>query len=351
MPGSEEDTPTITGYRTASKFYRRRPGGAWLLALLAIPLLLGLIGWSGLSKSGTGDVNASLPSVNPSATLTAPSVNAPDVNAPNVNAPDVNAPAMNFAPLSILRNGNGFTLSGELPSLDAKNGLLDSLKLAFGPSINLTDNLNVKAGVNAPDFAALGSIFGSAVDIPDFNFDLNGDTLTLKGVAPSEDVKAKVEAAANAAWPKMKIVNDITVSAAPASTAPQAPAPPPPPSGACGTLQADITALLKTPINFQTDGFSLTPASQQQLTQIADKLKACPDPSVSVVGHTDDTGNDAINIPLSNNRAKGVADYLVSQGVAGNRVTSKGVGSSQPVAPNDTPAGKAQNRRVDITVS
>ncbi|MFY9917281.1 MAG: OmpA family protein [Mycobacterium sp.] len=344
MPGSE-DTRTITGYHTASKFYRRPPGAAWLLALLAIPLLLALIGWAGLKKPDA-DANLTLPSVNPSATLTAPSVNAPDVNAPNVNAP-----AMNFAPLSILRNLKDFTLSGELPDVATKNGLLDSLKLAFGPDINLTDNLNIKGGVNAPDFAVLGSIFGAAVDIPDFGFDLNGDTVTLKGTAPSEEAKAGVEAAVKAAWPNMKVVNEITVVAAPSSTAP-APAPAPSPaSGACTTLQADITALLKTPINFQTDGFTLTPGSQQQLTQIADRLKACPDPKVSVVGHTDNSGNDAINIPLSNNRAKAVADYLVSQGVVGDRVTSKGVGASEPIAPNNTPAGKAQNRRVDITVS
>lgn len=106
MPGFE-DTRTITGYRTASKFYRRPPGAAWLPALLAIPLLLALIGWAG-PKKPDADANLTLPSVNPSATLTAPSVNPPDVNAPNVNAPE-----MNFAPLSILRNGKGFTLSGE----------------------------------------------------------------------------------------------------------------------------------------------------------------------------------------------------------------------------------------------
>ena len=346
MPDAEDtrDTRTITGYRTASKFYRRKPGAAWWLALLAIPLLLGLIGWAGFNKPDTDVVDISLPSVNPSATLTAPNINTPDVNAPNVNLPD-----LNFAPLSIVHNGNGFTLNGELPSLEAKTGLLDSLRLAFGPDINLTDNLNVKAGVNAPDFAALGSIFGAAVDIPDFNFDLNGDTLTLKGIAPSEDVKTEVEAAAKAAWPKMKIVNNIEVTAA-ATPAP-APPGPAPGGGPCATLQADISGVLKTPINFQTDGFSLTPASQQQLTQVADKLKACPDPKVSVVGHTDSSGNDAINIPLSNNRAKAVADYLVSQGVAGDRVTSEGVGSAEPIAPNDTPAGKAQNRRTDITVS
>ena len=343
MPDSE-DTRTITGYRTASKFYRRPPGAAWLLALLAIPLLLGLIGWAGLNKSDTGDANLTLPGINPSATLTAPNVKAPDVNTPNVNPPD-----LNFAPLSILRNGNGFTLSGELPSLEAKTGLLDSLRLAFGSDINLTDNLNVKAGVNAPDFAVLGSIFGAAIDIPNFNFDLNGDTLTLKGSAPSEKAKAEVEAAAKAAWPNMKIVNNIEVKEAPAPTAPPVPAPAPG-GGPCATLQAEISALLKTPINFQTDGFSLAPASQQQLTQIADKLKACPDPKVSVVGHTDSSGNDAINVPLSNNRAKTVADYLISQGVAGDRVTSKGVGSAEPIAGNDTPAGMAQNRRTDITV-
>jgi peptidoglycan-binding protein ArfA len=350
MPDSEDsaDTRTITGYNTESRFYRRKPGGAWWLALLAIPLLLALIGWAGLNKPDV-DVTANLPSVNPSATLTAPDVNAPDVDAPDLNAPD-----LNFGPLSIVRNGKGFALSGDLPSLEVKTGLLDSLKLAFGPDIELTDNLNVKAGVNAPDFAALGSIFGAAIAIPDFSFDLNGDTLTLKGVAPSKEVKSEVEAAAKAAWPNLKIVNEITVSAASAPASPQAPVPPQVPApggGACATLQADITALLKTPINFQTDGFTLVAASQQQLTQIADRLKACPDPKVSVVGHTDNSGNDAINGPLSNNRAKSVADYLVSQGVAGDRVTSKGVGSSQPIAPNNTPAGKAQNRRVDITVT
>ncbi len=203
-----------------------------------------------------------------------------------------------------------------------------------------------------PDFAALGSIFGAAVDIPDFNIDLNGDTVTLKGTAPSEEAKAEVEAAVKAAWPKINVINEITVSAPSAPAPSPAPAPAPAPAVArARRCRPTSPALLKTPINFQTDGFSLTPASQQQLTQIADKLKACPDPKISVVGHTDNSGNDAINVPLSNNRAKAVADYLVSQGVVGDRVTSKGVGSAEPIAPNDTPAGKAQNRRVDITVS
>jgi len=95
-------------------------------------------------------------------------------------------------------------------------------------------------------------------------------------------------------------------------------------------LQADISGLIATPINFQTDGFSLTAGSQSQLTQVADKLKACPNAKVAVVGHTDNTGNDAINIPLSGNRAKSVADYLISQRVPAGSITSSGLPSRSP---------------------
>ena len=268
------------------------------------------------------------------------------LTAPTVTAPNVNVPSLSFAPLSIARNGNDFTLSGELPDLAAKTSLLDSLRGALGGGINLIDNINIRPGISAPDFSGLGDVFKAAVDIPDFNFDLNGDTVTLTGTAPSEDAKAAVEAAAKAAWPNLKVVNEIRVQAPTG-----APAPAPAPAGECANLQADIAGLLRTPINFETDGFTLTPGTEQMLTQVADKLKACPNARVAVEGYTDNTGNDAINIPLSGNRAKSVADYLVAQGVAGNAVTSKGLGAANPVASNDTPDGRAQNRRVVILVS
>lgn len=330
MAGANE-TRTTTDWRTESRFYRRPPGLGWLAALLLVPLILGAIGWGVLDR-GKKDISA------PEVTVSSPTMTLP-------TAPSIPSGALSFAPLSILRNGNDITLNGELPDLAAKTSLLDSLRGAWGSGVNLIDNLTIKPGVTAPDFAGLGGLFKAAVDVPDFNFKLAGDTLTLTGRAPSENVKAAVEAAAKAAWPNVTINNEIRVEGL-------TPAPAPPAAGgACDSLQADITNLLKTPINFETDGFTLTPGSQQLLNQVAEKLKACPTANAAVTGYTDNTGNDAINVPLSQNRAKSVADYLTSQGVAGDHVTSQGLGAADPIAPNDTAEGRAQNRRVVIIVS
>lgn len=328
MPGSDE-TRTITGWRQATRYYRRTPGLGWLLALLAIPLLLGLLGWGVLGKSDK-DVDLTLPTVSPTVTL------------PELTTPNVNVPTLSWGALSLLRNGNDLTLTGVLPTEAAKTSFLTAVKGVFGPSVNVIDNLTVRDGVSIPDLSGLGAALKPDVDIPDFAWKVEGDTITLTGTVPSEDVKAAAEAAAKTAWPDAKIDNQIIVAGA----TPAAPAP-----NRCADVQADINDLLKTPINFATDGFAVADSSQGQLTQIAQKIKDCPDARVAVKGFTDNTGNDAINQPLSENRAKAVADFLVSQGIAAGNVTSQGFGSANPVASNDTPEGKAQNRRVEIAVS
>jgi peptidoglycan-binding protein ArfA len=349
MAGSDEDQ--TTEWRTGSKFYRRQPGLGWLLAFLVIPALLALIGWAGMDRSAT-DLELTAPSVDPSATLTAPS-------SPSAATTGAALPATGYAPFSIVRNGNvgdpagvkGFTLTGEVPDESTRTSLLDALRTAL-PGAAIVDNLKVVPGVQVPDFAGLGGVFGAALGIPDFGLKLEGDTVTLSGTAPSEDLKAAAETSAAAAWPNVKIVNNIQVTAAPA---PSAPPPGPPPGvgqgGTCATLQADISGLLRTPINFSTDGFTLAPDSRQLVSQVAGKVKACPNVKVAVAGYTDNSGTDVINVPLSASRAKAVADALVSDGVVAGAVTSSGAGSADPVANNGTPEGRAQNRRVEITVS
>ncbi len=337
MPGSSEIRKTL-GWRTASRFYRRPPGLGWLLALVAIPLLLAGLGYGVLGKNRI-EVNT-------------PSVNVPTVGMPSLSAPNMNLPKLSFAPLSIVRNGNDIALSGDLPDIGARAALLDKLKALFGSGVNFVDSLNIKPGINAPDIPSLDAVFKAGANIPDFNFKIGGDTVTLTGTAASENDVAAVEAAVKEAWPNIKIANEIEVRGpAPSPEPAPAPAPSPAPAGACADLQADISGLLRTPITFQTDEYTLSPNSQPQLTQVADKLKACTNAHATVDGYTDNTGNDAINLPLSANRAKSVADFLVSHGVAADHVNSKGMGSADPVASNDTPDGRAQNRRVVIVVS
>jgi outer membrane protein OmpA-like peptidoglycan-associated protein len=69
---------------------------------------------------------------------------------------------------------------------------------------------------------------------------------------------------------------------------------------------------------------------------------------VRIVGHTDNTGSDAINNPLSVNRAQSARDYLVGRGVSSSRISIDGRGSREPIADNATEAGRARNRRIDI---
>jgi len=103
-------------------------------------------------------------------------------------------------------------------------------------------------------------------------------------------------------------------------------------------------------ILFATNSSTLNQASINALTQFANSLKTNPDTNVEIFGHTDSTGSDQINIPLSQQRAGSVQNYLMGQGILSSRMTSQGMGSSQPVADNSTVDGRSQNRRVEIYI-
>jgi outer membrane protein OmpA-like peptidoglycan-associated protein len=84
------------------------------------------------------------------------------------------------------------------------------------------------------------------------------------------------------------------------------------------------------------------------LQSIAAILKEYPSSKFSIEGHTDSDGKDAANQKLSEDRAKAVQDYLVSNGITADRLTSAGFGESKPIDSNKTKAGKANNRRVEV---
>ncbi|SET77273.1 OmpA family protein [Hymenobacter actinosclerus] len=103
-------------------------------------------------------------------------------------------------------------------------------------------------------------------------------------------------------------------------------------------------------ILFDTNKSDLRAASMTEIQKMAETLKKYPDTNILVEGHTDASGTDAINNPLSERRAQSVANYTIAQGVDAGRVTTKGYGSSQPIADNTTEAGKQANRRVEVAI-
>jgi outer membrane protein OmpA-like peptidoglycan-associated protein len=110
----------------------------------------------------------------------------------------------------------------------------------------------------------------------------------------------------------------------------------------------EIKLVMPSGITFDTNSAAIKPAFQTTLDQVASTMTEYEKTMIDVYGHTDSTGNDSINIPLSNNRAQAVASYLSSRGVNSARLGTKGLGASYPVASNDSEAGKQANRRVEI---
>lgn len=284
----------------------------WLIGLLVIPLLIATIGY------GASDLpKAPGPSHAPSTTP--------------------GQAKLSLAAFSMARNGNSLTVSGDFPDGSAKAALLKALNGSLAPGVKVVDQIRINPDVDALDFSKAKPVFTDSASIADFTLTVNGDTITLGGTAASAGQKSAIDNDAKRIWSNLNIVDNLTVN----GTEPPPPAP-------CTGLQTAINA---TPITFEKSAFNLTPADEQALTQVADKLKACSSAHAAINGYTDNSGDDSLNVPLSNQRAQSVADFLVAHGITGDRLSVKGFGSADPVADNGTEAGRAKNRRAEIVVS
>jgi outer membrane protein OmpA-like peptidoglycan-associated protein len=101
---------------------------------------------------------------------------------------------------------------------------------------------------------------------------------------------------------------------------------------------------------FDFDSSVVKGAARSNLTDLANSLREYPDTEVLIVGHTDAQGSDSYNQGLSERRSVAAKNFLVSQGVPADRIRTEGLGESEPVASNDTDAGRSQNRRVEVAI-
>lgn len=110
----------------------------------------------------------------------------------------------------------------------------------------------------------------------------------------------------------------------------------------------NIRLIMPNAITFNTNESVIKSSANRVLDSVAKVAEEYNKTSLRIIGYTDSTGNDSINIPLSQKRAAAVAQYLELRGVSAARITSMGMGSQNPIASNATAAGREQNRRVEI---
>ncbi len=162
-------------------------------------------------------------------------------------------------------------------------------------------------------------------------FGIEAGRLTLTGaVADQETADRMVAEFADLAGSGLEVVSELTVAAD---------APPP-----SGRFTMDNEGL------FQLGSDQLSPERSSVIADLATVLVARPTWRVTIIGHTDATGSEELNLSLSLGRARAVLAELVASGVAEDKVTADGAGSSQPIADNATPEGQAQNRRIELIV-
>ena len=180
--------------------------------------------------------------------------------------------------------------------------------------------------------AAIGAVAGAAI---------GAATGGGKSAAAGAAIGAAVGAGGGYLWSKHMEEQKVAMEQATQGT------------GVSVSKTADNQLKLDIPsdVSFDTGRYDIKPNLSPILDRFATTLNQNTVTTVTIIGHTDSTGTDAINDPLSVNRAASTRDYLVARGVATNRIAIDGRGSREPIADNNTLEGRANNRRVEIFVA
>ena len=170
---------------------------------------------------------------------------------------------------------------------------------------------------------------------------LGGATGGSRGAATGAVLGGAVGAGGGYIWSKRMQDQKIAMERATAGT------------GVAVSQTADNRLKLDIPsdVSFDVGRAAIKPNFAPVLTHFATSLNQNPITSVTIVGHTDSTGSDAVNNPLSFDRANSARDYLVGRGVAAQRIATDGRGEREPIADNSTAQGRGKNRRVEIYVA
>jgi outer membrane protein OmpA-like peptidoglycan-associated protein len=252
--------------------------------------------------------------------------------------------------------------SGSVDSEGAKTSIMDALKAAFGA--DTACELGVDANTNTPNWASKLAEFLPLLKMNGVKLGLDGDEVTLEGAnLPAEGLNALVEKLKALFGDKFKSMAAAAVAAAPVPS-PVAATPDAAPvtedagkkleaMAAAGSVggQDLVNALNMATLNFASGSAAISRDSLVILRKAAAAIKkADPGTKIEVGGHTDNVGGSTVNMKLSEARAHSVVRELVKMGVDAGMLTAAGYGDTKPRADNDTPGGRAMNRRMEFTL-
>ena len=230
------------------------------------------------------------------------------------------------------------TLTGYVPDNNVHAAIVAAAGRKFLRE-KVVDNLKASVGAPAGFANAVAPALGALARLSTGTLVVSDREVKLSGDALYEAAAVHVRAGLGKDFPQgwqFKPEISVRPPAAPVD------------ASVCQQLFADLLA--KGKIRFESGRATIDPDSAGLLDRLVETAMRCPTVNIEIAGHTDADGEAAFNQDLSERRAQAVTEYLVKAGLAANRFTPIGYGSTQPLSSNDTEEGKAQNRRIDFVV-
>ncbi|KAA3655339.1 MAG: OmpA family protein [Proteobacteria bacterium] len=223
--------------------------------------------------------------------------------------------------------------SGVVPDEAARSAILSRLRELYGATA-VVDRLEVGGVVPPPNWTDyMGKLLGPNLrQIRGGQLQVNGTQIALKGTVSNEAQRQQIVSdMATALNPTYTVDNALVVGASAQSTLDQ-------------TLSNRV-------IEFESGSATLTPAGVAIVDEMAVAITRLGAPRIQIIGHTDSSGERMANVVLSLSRANSVRDYLVRKGLPGEMLSALGAGPDRPVADNETPEGRAKNRRIEFRMA
>lgn len=230
------------------------------------------------------------------------------------------------------------------------NSMIDAVRSVFTESDNnCRTDIDDSIATDMPAAEHLGAILPLIKGTPNANVIIEGNEVRVD--APDQEQLDKLVADLKAAAPELNIVAEgpldldaeVENSIAESMAAMDRLGDNPDPRDVARALSLQV-------INFELDKAIIPDANKEVLDRAVEIMKQVPDMHLSIFGHTDNQGDKAYNVGLSERRAQAVKDYMVSQGADASKLVTEGKGESEPVATNETEQGRFRNRRIEFTV-